>query len=229
VTAAALLTVVAVLGVWGLWRHGASAPAPGPLAGTIDVRVWDPDDPARRNLSLFDSGAMPLQAGDLVGVRAEVNRPAYLYVIWIDSEGTAQPVYPWVPGRWERPAAAERPVERLDLPRDTGGSAQGWPMRGPAGMETLLLLARDTPIPPSLNLRDSLAGLPRPARQDPLAVARFADWEFVQVGGGADRGPDLLDPKRLGDPVLQAEALLRVRLGPHFALMRAVTFANRGD
>jgi hypothetical protein len=45
-----------------------------------------------------------------------LNRPAYLYVLWIDTDGKALPVYPGRPGHWEDRPAQERPVAKPRRP-----------------------------------------------------------------------------------------------------------------
>jgi serine/threonine protein kinase len=211
--------------------------APGPLIGAIDVRIWHPDNPRRQHLSLSDPGAMPLQHGDQIRIEAVVNRPAYLYIIWIDSEGVPQPVYPWKPGEWGRPAGPEKPVDHLQLPEVADGvvkgwNVKGWKVQGPPGMETLILLARESPLPAEVDLRELFSGLPRQAVQEPRALVWFADWKLVRREDEHKdehvRGPQFFDPQAIEDPVLQTETLLRQRLSRYFAMMRAVSFANRG-
>ena len=66
------------------------AAVPAPLSGAVNVWIWDPGDPARHRLTLTDPGAMPLRAGDRIRVEARVNRPAHLYLVWIDADGVPQ-------------------------------------------------------------------------------------------------------------------------------------------
>jgi Protein kinase domain len=74
---------------------GAVGPAtPAALKGYIDVIVYDPDNPRRQNVRLTAPDVLPLKPGDRFAVEAEMNRPAYLYVVWIDADGTAAPIYP---------------------------------------------------------------------------------------------------------------------------------------
>jgi hypothetical protein len=211
-------------------------PAPAPLVGELSLWVWDKDNPDRQRLALTDPGAMPLKAEDLVRVEAKVNRPAHLYLFWIDADGMPQPLYPWKPGEWTELAEPEQAVKQVSLPQQ---GTHFWPIKkGHPGMETLLLLARETPLPASVNLREQLAGLPGTKIQDPRSLAWFDDWMPVQAGGskaggpGAvsaspDRGPQFVDVE-VKDALLQTQALLKERLALHFSTMRAVSFANRG-
>jgi hypothetical protein len=149
------------LGVVGSPLDGAvtgGAPLPSSkLTATIDVRLWEPDDEKRRGLSLAEPGMLPLKTGDKIRIEANVSDPAYLYLIWIGSDGNASPVYPWKPGDWHDRPEDEEPVTRISLPKQHG---VGWPMQGAAGMESLLLLVRKTPLPRDIDLREFLSGLP---------------------------------------------------------------------
>jgi hypothetical protein len=234
-----LLCAASLVGTWMLPPKGGAtglsgqpgAAQPGPatpssLEGAINVVIWNPDAPGRQRVALTDRDALPLRRGDQVRVEATVNRPAYLYIVWTDSAGLAQPLYPWVPGDWSRFAAVERPATRVSLPETPD---KAWPIKpGQPGMETIMLLARESPLPPEFDLKHRLTGLPRPALQDPRSLVRFDDWEMVQGEPSRERGPSFFEVD-VKDPVLQAQTRLKERLAPHFAMMRAVSFANRGD
>jgi hypothetical protein len=200
------------------------------------VLVWK--NAAQRALHLLDGEALPLTLDDEVAVEVKLNRPAYPYLIWINTEGEAQPIYPWTAGKWDEPPAEEKPVDRLRRPSDQrdfwrlqqhfpGGGAVGMSIvliKPRPGMETLLLLVREGPWPAGVDLRALLTGLPQPALQNSQAAVWFEDWEVVQ--GGPERGLNLFDVRRHEDPVLQTQRLLRERLGQYCSYSRAVSFAN---
>jgi hypothetical protein len=206
-----------------------------PLRGWIDVRVWKraghtgPDHflPGR----FLGEGVLPLQGGDEVRVEAQLNRPAYLYVVWIDSLGEPQPIYPWKTGpkvpkdQWWTLPPVEHKVDRLSLP-DTPGARWAMKREDPRGMETLLLLARATPWPRDVDLWVLLADLPPAEVQHPEAAVWFCNWQVVFDEPG--RGPNLFDVQRPHDPVIQTQEILRRRLGQYCAYSRAVSFANAG-
>jgi serine/threonine protein kinase len=239
-TALMLIPAVAV-GVWSIWPDPVSPrtdsvpipsprTAPAPLSGHVNVWIWNPDNPARERLTLNDPRAMPLRAGDQIRVEATVTRPAHLYLVWIDADGMAQPVYPWKPGDWSKLAVADSPVTHISLPAN---ESKGWPIKkGASGMETLLLLAREKPL--DLDLNTQFGGLPRPALQDSRALVWFDDWVLVRSKAPSertaetrDRGPSFFEVD-IKDPVLQTQELLKNRLSNHFSMMRAVSFANQG-
>src|SRR5262249_27600485 len=100
---------------------------------------------------------------------------------------------------------------------------------GPSGVESLLLMAREEPLPATEDLPALFAGLPKQqGLPDARARAWFEDGELVRHE--PHRGPVRVgqgDPQE--DPVVQAQALLRDRLRPLFPSTRAVCFAFRGD
>src|SRR5262249_16882540 len=132
-----------VLLLW--WRPSCLGPlgsiVPEPLSGYADLEIQRPGEPRTRRLN--DDRALPLKAGDGVAVEVELNRSAYLYVLWINTAGEVAPVYPWRPGHWEDRPDAEVPVRRLRRPEE-----RYYPMKkGVPGMETLVVFARETPLP----------------------------------------------------------------------------------
>jgi len=217
VLAGILLVAVSVVIAWVV--HSTVSPAED-LTGTIDVQIWNSEDSRRRNLSLTDEGALPLIPGDQIRIEASVSRPSYLYLVWISTDGKAAPVYPWIPGNWDQQPEREAPVSAVSLPK---GSNTGWPMQGPTGMETLVLLARKTPLPAGVRLKDLFSGFPKQEIQDPRAVVWLDQGKVVDT---VERAPQFFNPQEIEDPVLATQRLLAERLNPHFQLIRAVSFAN---
>jgi hypothetical protein len=229
-SAAALLMTMLLAGLpVVMFQHRAVQGPPhltvDPLKGSLDVVVTEPDNPRRHLLHLHDPAARPLKKGDEVRVVAELNRPAYLYVLWIDTQGKVWPVYPWLEGEWDRRPEQERPVQRLSLPEKPGDI---WPIKpGPAGMETLVLLARETPLPREVDLAKALGDLGPQPLLDEMDVAWFENGELER--GDPERGPNLKEPREGSSPVLRTQGALQERLkGLGFTYTQAVTFANRG-
>ena len=119
------------------------------------------------------------------------------------------PVYPWVPGDWDKLPRQPKPVDTLRLP---DAADEGWPMTGAGGMETLMLLARETPLPANFKLRDLLGELPRQSMQSNRSIAWFADGKLVLKQQDQTRGPNFFDPQQIDDPVLRTQRLLQQRL-----------------
>ena len=81
---------------------------PPPLHVALDVLIWDSQQ--RRKRSLTEPGALPVKAGDGFQIEVRCNRPADLYLVWIDSAGQVKPVHPWkLDTDWELPPSADRP------------------------------------------------------------------------------------------------------------------------
>jgi serine/threonine protein kinase len=218
-------------------RAGEGPAASEPFKGSIDIVMSRPGDPHRQGVRLDDSAARPLRAGDQVQIEVKLNRPAYLYVLWIDTEGAIGPVHPWIEGDWKQ-RRQEKPVRELLLPNRHSGAPPpgGWKgpptyrvEAGPAGMETLLLLVRTTPLPQDVDLKTALAGLGAQKRsnKDELSeVAWFEDGRLVRDEQG--RGADLKVTVEGQNAVLRLHHTLRQRLGNQFEYTRAVTFGNQG-
>src|SRR5262249_11716031 len=143
------------------------------LEANLDVLLWDERE--RRHVSLAEPGVLPLRPGARFQIKVRLSRPAYVYLVWISGEGKAEPLYPWQDGRWETAPPAE-PVARLFLPaRGPGGLSRRWALTGPAGVETLVLLAHPDPLPQSVQAKlpgrlsvphppDAAPSLPDPGR-----------------------------------------------------------------
>jgi hypothetical protein len=132
----------------------------------------------------------------------------------------------------------------LALP--AGGDGAVLPIEGAAGVETLVLLARDEPLSRNERLKFSgwlppdrfpeLKALPSPARPRWLTLRREEseqqereEKEREQRQGKEDgRVRAVGQPRVPKDPLFQFETILRERLGPRFRLIQAVSFTNVG-
>jgi len=126
-----------------------------PLDVTVDVRTWKTDEPGLSNIGVRDPRFAPLRPNDEIRVAIRVNRPAYLYVLVIDAEGKSSIVHPWAASSMRVRSTGQSRAIALSLPAD-----QTWILDdGPRGVETILLLAADTPLPSRIDLRSFLHGL----------------------------------------------------------------------
>jgi hypothetical protein len=110
----------------------------------------------------------------------------------------------------------------LDLPKESG---KGWPLEGQAGMESLVLLARETPLPHDLDLSSILSNLPVQTFQQRDSVVWFKNGE---IHPDKTRSLQFFNPQKLNDPVIRTQKLIRERLKKHFQLITAASFANKG-
>jgi serine/threonine-protein kinase len=196
------------------------------IRGWIDIRVWNRDDPQRRNVGLQAAGLLPLTGRDEVRVEAELTEPAYVYVIWVTSDGRALPVYPWRDGDWSKRPGKETPMRTLSLPEERLDG--GWPMdeNDPTGMESLILLARATPLPADVSIPTLLRDLPRAKEQSGRSAVWFENGKPVLRE--RERAPKLFDPNRRDDPLIASQRLIHDRLGPLSSHLRAVSFSFVG-
>jgi serine/threonine protein kinase len=207
-----------------------------PLKGWIDIRLWESNgvnpvkfvrgNPARQGLRLNDPLALPLSPRDWVRIEVKLNRPAYLYLVWIDTEGKAYSLDPWEEYDWTGRPPSEQPRDRLQVPRQANGKS---PLQeGPPGVETLLLLARETPLSDAEQelLPTLFPDLPR-QQGGPTSWAVWLENGEV-VLDEKDRGP--IRPQIVAateDPELQVRELMN-NLKPWFPYSRAVLFGNQG-
>jgi tRNA A-37 threonylcarbamoyl transferase component Bud32 len=194
-----------------------------PLKGDIEGLVWaakdetnhfKPGDPQRQGRPIQD--AVPLTARDWVRFEVRLNRPAFIYLIWIDTGGEAH----------------EEPHNRLSVPPDDKGMTRL--AAGPSGIETLLLLTRDEPLKVAEEdrLMQMLAA---------YEIAQFQHWPRVtdlemavwlengeRVMDARDRGPPLAGLiEANADPELRVRGLMRGLRGL-FPYSRAVCFGKKG-
>ena len=203
-----------------------SAPPLPALTGTIDVWVWNAGDETRRRITLHDSGTLPLRPGDQIRVEASLNRPAYMYLLLVDSQGGVAPIYPWAPGDWSQFPEHQDPTDRVSLPVAID---EGWKVQPPYGTETFVLLARDEPLPSEVDIAGLLTGLPSQEVQDALRAIWFADGTPVSKTADRLRGIDVTENATIDDSLLQTQQMIQEKLGPHFSLSRAVSFTSQGE
>jgi serine/threonine protein kinase len=222
ITLAVLLTAAAMF-LGGYWRKP-------PLRGSLDVRVWPKGEAHHPGRRLPEQGVLPLRPGDLLRIESELSRPAYQYLVWLSADGKATPLWPWVNNDWRnRPADRDQPRQALSIPETASQSAPLDP--GPSGVEALLLLARETPLPADEDLSQRFVGLPKQQGLDPLRM-RLAVWfeNGEPVRDEPERSPiNLGQTQTVEDPVWRTRALLRDELRPLFPYTRAVCFTFQGQ
>jgi serine/threonine protein kinase len=202
-----------------------------PLHGGITLWVNEPGNSHRRGLRLHQPGAVPVKPGDEVRVEARVDRPAYLYLFWIGSDGKVAPLYPWKDHDWTRRPEHEDKVEAMELP-EVIDETMSLPPSAP-GLETLVLLAReDSPLPRDADatLARDLAGPRTPRLPDGMIEPVWL--ENGQVFGLDDQGKERTAPgpktRNSDDPVLRIRRLLKEKVSSLGAYHRAVIVPNQG-
>src|SRR5438067_4844760 len=123
-----------------------------PLDGKLTVLVRPPDrkiDP----VPLDQPRALPVVSGGAMCLDAQLNQPAYIYLIWIDSERRVLPLYPWNNETLDVTDANEPPpVRRATRLVFSPLLGRTWTFGQTSGMETVVVLARRTPLPADVHL-----------------------------------------------------------------------------
>jgi hypothetical protein len=225
----ALLFVVAMAalrpGVDERQRSESGARASKPLRGSIHLRIDDPANLRRRNLRLDQEAALPLKAHDRFRIEAKLNRPAYLYVFWIGSDGKLGPIYPWISHHGDRPAQ-EVKTDRLDLPPKTDTAWEIPP--GEPGLEAVVLMARaECPLPRDVDLAKLLAGPPAPRRPSLEKAVWIENGREVSLDSH-DRAAPSTRTRKSDDPVLRFRRLLQDKVQPLGDYSQTVLFPNEG-
>jgi len=216
--AAAVLLLVTGLLVGSRWLVPVEKPG---FKGTLDILVTEPGNPRRDRLRLYEPRARPLRPDDEIKIEVDLNRPGYCYVLWFDAQGQVIPIYPWVDFDWSKRPVQERPVADLRLPE---GNYRYPIVVSPPGLETLLLLVRDTPLPADVDLR-GLLGEPQ---GQAYANLHYMAWfrNGLEVMDEDKRKPG--EPRRHSNPAVRLQDHIQARLGSQFAFSRAVVFGNWG-
>ncbi len=244
----ALLGLVVLLGGFLAWyliprspagpRTGEEAIAPAtpvvaeqPLSGELIVSVWTADRTKNGFRIGSDPRAVPVREDELLHLEATLNQPAYVYLLWVDGKGQVTPLYPWngetgnkiVHRTLAAAPPAQEPRAVVQNPRQEYGF---WAVDDTIGLDTILLLARKTPLPADVRLAEVVGKVP-PAPLGPLGEVVVRGLDHSRSAEEAmleqDRAPKeqavLIDNQLLD---------LMTKLKEHFALIRAVQLAHVG-
>jgi serine/threonine protein kinase len=228
------LVLPSALLAWRLMPPKSPAPDAPPepvrlvrIKGYLDAEMTRKDDRLRQGIPLSDPAARPLRPGDRIRVEAKLNRPTYVYLVWIDTAGEVTPMYPWLDGHWDRREPEEK-AQEVQMPR-LKGNWVFWPMGpGKPGLETMVLMCRDEPLPADVDLKGMLRNFgPQPFDgQDPHTIAWFERGATVR--NEPTRAP-LTTPVEGTDPLERINAEIHKRVKGVFRYTRAITYGNEGD
>jgi hypothetical protein len=221
VTALVVLTGAAVYLVG--WSGLVFPRAEPPLTGELTVGIRHAD--SAEAFLIADPGAVPVRAGTWMSLQVEYKRPMYTYLLWLDSQGQVVPLYPWNNDSIEvvdanQPPPVRKPTRLVLSPSTITG---GWKFGSRGGLETVLLLARRTPLGQETRLGTLLGSLPptRMRLRNELAI-------FALDGGGdtvsRNRGTKE-EAREVDQPLLDRLGQLR----DQFELIRVVRFAHEGE
>jgi tRNA A-37 threonylcarbamoyl transferase component Bud32 len=228
--AAVVALAAAVIAVARFWSDKAPLPTreDQPLDGELTVYVWPKSRNQSDALDIRDPRAVPLSAGDLFRIEVTLNRPAYLYLLQIDSDGNLWPLFPWTDLRFET-RGPESKRDKLKLPDDKDGEGQMAPIAdGTTGLETFLLFASEEQLTDDRPLRDRFAKQPREGTAEFRGVFWLKNGVVVRDARdrkGRDRGPLQLTQSRPVDEALpETRALLRGEMRKLFPYSIGVVF-----
>jgi serine/threonine protein kinase len=224
--------LVLALALWLLpqqWGGTGGPIEPAPLVGErMNVFVWS-EEFAKRGVEVRQPGALPVRNKDLIQIEFRLNRPAHLYLLWIDSEGGLTPLYPWNQGNKlevDDPATPPPVVDAAAHLLSPPAKGHGWKMAGPSGLETVVLLARRTPLPPDFPLVKKIGKQKRVELRNPQEVAVRA-WERGRPVPRQALPPDLFRRlEREAAPIEEELMKMMKRLKDDFELIRLVQFAH---
>ncbi|MCO6454096.1 MAG: protein kinase [Pirellulaceae bacterium] len=248
IAAAAVILAVALAAATIWWRSmGTARPAPEtptadqpttapataqtpvpptlPLTGEFQLRVWD--DLSKQGIAVDQPGALPIHNGDGLRLDVRLSEPAFVYIVWVDASGATTPVYPWNPiegHTWATPRPVQRPASRLFVP--SLELREGFIADGPPGLDTVVMCARRTPLPVSIDLRPLLGNISQAEFHHESEVVwlelRDDQPTAEYFHRPMNRGIQIGESKKLDEPIVD---VLR-RLTPHFELVQAVRFAR---
>jgi len=144
-----------------------------PLDGELNVSLIKVTNGKQVSYPVEDPNALPIGEGDGMHLEIRCNQPAFMYLVWLDSRGKVVPLYPWNMDNIEVTDANEAPplcrASTLVLNPITIGNT--WKFDKGSGLETVLLLARRTPMDANVKLQALLGDVPPAKLRDPGEVA----------------------------------------------------------
>ncbi|MDA1012832.1 MAG: serine/threonine-protein kinase [Planctomycetota bacterium] len=209
---------VVMLTVLGWWLNSDPPPQPPPAPPTSDPNVtldvtrafFSPTNGERVSQTFSEAtDEFSIELGNDVQIKAKLDRPAYVYVLWIEADGSVTPMYPWQNFKWDQ-RPADKLVTEITLPDDRSG----WEVGGPPGIETIVLFARDEPLPRDFHAEQELGKFP----SIPLP-------ETLKRRG--PRNPDQPRPLRVIDDATR-QRVFEDSLRSEFPYIKSISFPNLG-
>jgi len=156
-----------------------------PLSGQLKIRfIANPDSGSAKVVvrQPKEGDPTPLFNGQNVQLQTKLSRPGFIYVIWVDSDGAAEPIYPWdfetSTALWKAPIQkrSNKPADFIPCPEkaQTGFRATGKP-----GMQHVVVLARSTPLKSANELQSVFSDLPASPLADGPEAAKYVEWSPV--------------------------------------------------
>jgi hypothetical protein len=196
------------------------------LEGELRVTIVKVTKGKQETFQFDEPNALPVREGDGMGLQVHYQQPAHTYLIWLDSQGNVTPLYPWNMDNIDVKDANMAPphciaTKNIFNPITIGGT---WKFAKGSGLETIILLARRTPLDAEVKLHALLGGIAPAKVSDPGEAA------VLSLDKGATSATSLkainrgtVDEARARDQALTAQL---EKLREHFELIRVVRFAH---
>ncbi len=200
--------------------------APVALTGDLIVHFRNKKDGRDWELDVRNPATPPLLVGDGVRLEARLNQPAHTYLLWLDSEGKVIQLFPRDDDKYGNRPSGDQARDVVHSP----AALDEWlNLEGSGGLETVMLLARRTPLAPNTDLAALIGKLPPSKLRHDLNVAMLGFDEgraTESLRPGRDRGIGE-SPEKVDDPLLNLMERLRTDGG--FEVIKAVRFAYGGE
>jgi hypothetical protein len=183
---------------------------------------------------LWELQTLPLRPQDWIRIEGSSDRPAHLYVVWIDATGEATPLWPWRSpdpsrtARWTDPRDDDQPRRFLKLPEDFRASSNIMPLsEDVTGVVAVLMLVREKPLGDG-DVAE-LARLLAPRRRKALKQMELAVWleNGERLTRVKDRAPIIAAGQDSGDAEPQIRDVMR-QIHERFGTVCGVCFGNVG-
>lgn len=200
--------------------------SPAFVNAELDLRVWRPGEGGFSDASIRDPFVLPLRPGDQVRIEGSLDQACYAYFLWIDARGRASPVFPWLQGDWKRRPEREMPMTQLTLPLAVG---EAWEVeQGPAGTESVVLLARPSRLPLDVDLPTRIGSLASQQGEPARHAIDIRNGAIAAWSGSRPRAMDFSRTQAISEPALQNQQRLIEQLNDLFSVYRAVCFGVQG-
>jgi hypothetical protein len=207
--------------VWQFTRKFFPAATPD-LQTNLNVLAWSEDRGIRW---VTHAEALPVQPGESIRIHATLSRPAFAYLVWIDSQANVLPLFPGAEGRWEWCSTEIDSVSEISLPHQ---AKQGWVMEvDRPGMETVLLLVAEKRLSKSQLEQVQRAcsnWLPQPPTKQP-AIFHFRNGRLDLENSAQMRSPNLSPASPLKHALFQNQNRLFAKTQGLFVEVSSLTFS----
>jgi hypothetical protein len=130
-------------------------------------------------------------------------------------------------GDWTRRPSSEKPVACVNLPFP---GDRAWTVEeSPDGMETIVLLARDTVLPDKEGFSERIGSVEPQSGRQYRRVIELKNGQLLLNEADRTRSKNLERTTPIEDPVLKNQQLIAEQVGDHFILHYSISFPIQGS